>query len=89
MVAGAGSTVSEAMAEKVRKGQAKNDYKDPGPYKYPPNTVAYKWAGESLNPTRAPTSRMTEIDPATGRATGGGKSIELTVRKPAGGHAGH
>ena len=74
---------------KVREGQAKNDYKDPGPYKYPANTVAYKWAGESLNPTRAPTSRMTEIDPATGRATGGGKSMEVNVRKPSGGHAGH
>lgn len=40
-------------------------------------------------PTRAPTSRMSEFDPATGRAAGGGKSIELTVGKPAGGHAGY
>jgi hypothetical protein len=32
---------------------------------------------------------MTEIDPATGRAIGERKTIELTVRKPAGGHVGH
>lgn len=40
-------------------------------------------------PTRAPTSRMSEIGPGTGRVKGAGKSIELTLRKPAGGHAGH
>ena len=82
---------------KVREGQARGDYKDPGDYKYPKNTVAYKWAGESLNPVRAPTSRMTEINPATGKAVGGatgnaapgsGREIEVTVRKPSG-HAGH
>jgi hypothetical protein len=74
---------------KVREGQARNDYKDPGAYQFPPNTVAYKWQGESLNPTRAPSSRMTETNPATGKAAGPGKNIELSVRKPAGGHAGH
>ncbi len=78
---------------KVREGQARGDYKDPGDYKFPKNTVAYKWEGESLNPTRAPTSRMTDINPATGKAAGkaagnAAKEIEVTVRKPSG-HAGH
>ena len=30
---------------KVRKGQARNDYKDPGWYKHPAGTVAYEWQG--------------------------------------------
>ena len=72
---------------KVREGLARGDYKDPGPYKFPAATVAYKWTGESMNPTRAPTSRMTEINPATVKATGP-REIEVTVRKPAG-HSGH
>jgi hypothetical protein len=87
---------------KVREGQARNDYKDPGPYQYPKNTVSYKWTGESMNPVRAPTSRFTDIDPATGKAIGQGdgssgngapqgrrgREVEVTVRKPTG-HAGH
>ena len=82
---------------KVREGLARNDYKDPGPYPFPKNTVAYKWEGESMNPVRAPTSRMTDINPASGKSqgkaagksTGGAmKEIEVTVRKPSG-HAGH
>ncbi|MBC7501537.1 MAG: copper oxidase [Herminiimonas sp.] len=30
---------------KIRKGLAKNDYKDPGWYKHPPGTLAYEWSG--------------------------------------------
>jgi FtsP/CotA-like multicopper oxidase with cupredoxin domain len=30
---------------KVREGLARNDYRDPGWYKNPPGTVAYKWKG--------------------------------------------
>ena len=74
---------------KVREDLARGDYKDPGPYKFPKNTVAYKWEGESMNPTRAPTSRRTEINPATGKAAGGAKELDVTVRKPSGGHSGH
>ena len=73
---------------KVREGLARGAYEDPGPYEFPKNTVAYKWAGESLNPVRAPTSRMTDINPASGKAAGGSKEIEVTVRKPTG-HSGH
>ena len=66
---------------KVREGLAKGDYKDPGPYRNPPGTVAYEWQGETLNPQRAPTSRMTELNPTTGRSTGK-REVTFTVRKP-------
>ncbi|MDP5007588.1 MAG: multicopper oxidase domain-containing protein, partial [Glaciimonas sp.] len=32
---------------KVRKGIARNDYKDPGWYKHPAGTVAYEWKGDN------------------------------------------
>ncbi|MFN0164211.1 MAG: multicopper oxidase family protein [Burkholderiales bacterium] len=72
---------------KVRENQARGDYKDPGPYKYPERTVAYKWEGKSLNAERAPTSRMTEIDPASGKAVGG--EMTVRVRKPGAHGGGH
>ena len=31
---------------KVREGLAKNDFKDPGPYQHPKNTLAYEFKGE-------------------------------------------
>src|SRR5688500_7969647 len=67
---------------KVREGLARGDYRDPGPYAFPRGTVAYEWTGESLNPQRAPTSRMTEINPATARGTGKREEVILDVRKP-------
>ena len=68
-------------AVKVREGLAKGDYKDPGPYRNPAGTVAYEWKGESMNPQRAPSSRMTELNPLTGRSTGH-REVILNVRKP-------
>jgi FtsP/CotA-like multicopper oxidase with cupredoxin domain len=73
---------------KVREGLARGDYRDPGPYRNPKGTVAYEWGGESMNPQRAPTSRMTETDPVSGRATGKRGEVILDVRKPQG-HGGH
>jgi FtsP/CotA-like multicopper oxidase with cupredoxin domain len=84
---------------KVREGLGRNDYKDPGPYRFPAGTQAYKWTGQSLNVERAPSSRATEIDPATGNAIGKREAtpaakpapqreIVLDVKKP-GGHAHH
>jgi hypothetical protein len=73
---------------KVREGLAKGDYKDPGPHRFARGTVAYEWTGESLNPQRAPTSRSTEINPATGKATGTRSEVILDVRKPQG-HGSH
>ncbi|WP_034303647.1 multicopper oxidase family protein [Herbaspirillum sp. RV1423] len=47
---------------KVRKGIARNDYKDPGWYKHPAGTVAYEWKGADADmpaATRSPdTQRM-------------------------------
>jgi hypothetical protein len=73
---------------KVREGLARGDYRDPGAYRNPANTVAYEWTGESLNPQRAPTSRMTETNPVSGRATGRRGEVILDVRKPHD-HGGH
>ncbi|MBL8276383.1 MAG: copper oxidase [Pelomonas sp.] len=72
---------------KVREGQARGDYKDPGDYKFPKNTLAYEWNGESINPVRAPTSRGGEIDPATGRVKEI-REVTVNVKKPGteGGH---
>ncbi|TBO27711.1 copper oxidase [Aquabacterium lacunae] len=47
---------------KVRKGLAANDYRDPGPFKHPPGTVARPWTGPlpetntSAKPAAAPSS---------------------------------
>jgi manganese oxidase len=37
---------------KVREGLAVNDYRDPGPYKYPEGTVAYEFKGRTAEPAR-------------------------------------
>jgi manganese oxidase len=66
---------------KVRDGLKKDDYKDPGPYKFPAGTVAYEWTGKPLNVDRAPTSRATEINPSTGNAVGK-REITVDVKKP-------
>jgi manganese oxidase len=31
---------------KVREGLAAGDYRDPGPYKFPPGSVAYEFTGD-------------------------------------------
>ena len=64
---------------KVRRGLARNDYKDPGWYQQPPGTQAYEWTGEVV----AAPSRATTTSPAPPTRT-----MEMNVRKP-GGHAGH
>jgi manganese oxidase len=72
---------------KVRANQAKDDYKDPGDYQFPKNTVAYEWTGESMNPITAPTSRGGDIDAATGKVKDM-REMTVTVRKP-NNHTGH
>jgi FtsP/CotA-like multicopper oxidase with cupredoxin domain len=60
---------------KVREGLAPGDYRDPGPYKNPPGTVAYEYTGAASEPPR--------------QQGGAGKtSIEMNVVKP-GSNAGH
>ncbi len=39
---------------KVREGLARGDYRDPGWYRHPQGTVAFKWTGEAPPPTRQP-----------------------------------
>jgi len=69
---------------KIRKGLARNDYKDPGWYKHPKGTVAYEYTGDLAEPTRVQTK--------SGEAMAGeqkpSKEIEVQVRKP-NGHSGH
>jgi hypothetical protein len=71
---------------KVREGLDRNDYKDPGPYKFPEGTVAFKWTGDPSklsNPVRAP------AEPAATTGPGAPASeIEVKAVKPSG-HQGH
>ena len=85
-IAAVGHVIGAELHE-MMQAFARGDYKDPGPYKYPKESRAYEWTGESLNPHRAPTSRMKELDPVSGRSTGA-REVILDVRKP-GGHKGH
>ncbi|MHB8915220.1 MAG: multicopper oxidase family protein [Thiobacillus sp.] len=67
---------------KVRKGLARNDYRDPGWYKHPAGQVAYEWQGDNSampDATRAPNTQSTAPKP--------GETV-LKVRKPSG-HEGH
>ena len=72
---------------KVREGLAKGNYRDPGPYQNPAGTVSYEWTGETMNPQRAPSSRMTELNPTTGKSVGK-REVIFNVRKPSG-HGSH
>ena len=67
---------------KVRKGLARNDYKDPGWYTHPAGTVAYEWKGDA--------SAMPQATPAPDAATSKIKPGEtvLQVRKGSG-HGAH
>ena len=67
---------------KVRKGLARNDYRDPGWYKHPAGEVAYEWKGDDSGmpgATRAPNTQSSAPKP--------GETV-LKVRKPSG-HGGH
>jgi FtsP/CotA-like multicopper oxidase with cupredoxin domain len=44
---------------KVRKGLARNDYKDPGWYKHPAGTLAYEWQGAAADLPAAPSAPNT------------------------------
>ena len=48
---------------KIRESLARNDYKDPGWYKQPKDTVAYEWTGEPLASVRAPGSEDMSAKP--------------------------
>jgi manganese oxidase len=71
---------------KVRKDQKPGDPSDPGWYAHPAGSLAYEWTGALAQaPRAAPIGTINR-----GMAKGKPKTeIEVTVRKPAGGHAGH
>ena len=61
---------------KIRAGLARDDYRDPGPYRNPAGTVAYLWPGEPDRPVRATEGPTTDAP------------VSYEVRKPTG-HADH
>ncbi len=63
---------------KVREGLARDDYKDPGPYKNPEGTVAYLFKGDAGVAPRAPERKSSQLP-----------AMEFNVVKPrGGGHTG-
>ncbi len=66
---------------KVREGLDRNDYKDPGWFKFPEGTVAYAWKGP----------KMTEAMRVPQETSGAPTVIEGRAVKPkhGGGHSGH
>jgi len=60
---------------KVRKGLAKNDFKDPGTYQFPKGTMAYEFVGDVPEPPRQ-------------NVKNDKNAVEVKVRKPTG-HEGH
>jgi len=60
---------------KVRDDVAPGDYRDPGPYRHPPGTVAREFTGDAPPPARA--------------ASASRDGPTLDVRKPHGRHSGH
>lgn len=59
---------------KVRAGQARGDYRDPGWYRHPPGSVAHEWTGALPAATTAPS------------APPGASDTVVTVKKPGGHH---
>ncbi|WP_066342463.1 multicopper oxidase family protein [Azohydromonas lata] len=72
---------------KVRAGQKRGDFKDPGWYKHPPGEVAYEFTGTLPEPARSFTAGGQSMPLARKPA----QAVEMQVRKPTGGsgHGGH
>ena len=70
---------------KVRKDQKRGDYGHPGWYAHPAGTVASEWSAALDQPARSGTHGVGSM-PSAGKPSG---VVEVTVRKPAGGHTGH
>jgi len=68
---------------KVRRDLQARDYGDPGWFAHPPGSVAYEWTGTLPEPSRS--SLGGGAPPAPRPA----QSVEVQVRKPAGGHGSH
>jgi hypothetical protein len=70
---------------KVRKGQKRGDYGDPGWFKHPAGTVAYEFTCELPDPARFKAEGTGSMPPVAKPA----QEVEVKVRKPGGGHGGH
>jgi manganese oxidase len=70
---------------KVRKEQRPGDYSDPGWYQHPPGTVAYEFTGSLPDPARFKAEGAGSMPPLARPK----QDVEVQVRKPGGGHAGH
>lgn len=68
---------------KVRKDQPPGDYSNPAWYHHPPGSVAYEWTGAL--PAATPAPEQGSVHEGSTHTD----SIEVQVRKPAGGHAQH
>ena len=71
---------------KVRKAQKRGDYKDPGWFAHPSGTSATEWTGALAEPPREDKAAGDAAMKHMGRPK---TDVEVTVRKPAGGHDGH
>ncbi|MBC7954934.1 MAG: copper oxidase, partial [Cytophagales bacterium] len=69
---------------KVRAGQKRGDYSDPGWFKHPTGTNAFEWAGALSEPARFASEGGSSM-PSRGKPA---KDIEVQIRKPKG-HSGH
>ena len=70
---------------KVRRDQPPGNYGDPGWYRHPPGTNAFEWTGSLAEPARFRSEGNASMRPASGAR----REVEVQIRKPAGGHAGH
>jgi len=70
---------------KVRKEQKPGDYSDPGWYKHSPGTVAYEFTGSLPDPARFKAEGAGSMPPLARPK----QDVEVQIRKPGGGHAGH
>jgi FtsP/CotA-like multicopper oxidase with cupredoxin domain len=68
---------------KVRPDQKAGDYKDPGWFKHPADTLAYEWQGDAPEAPRSSNPGGQSM-PAMNKSM----NMEMTVRKPVG-HGGH
>jgi hypothetical protein len=69
---------------KVRRDQKPGNYADPGWYQHPPGTNAYEWTGTLAEPARF----KSEGGSSMPSIPGGGRDIEVQIRKPPAG-SGH
>jgi FtsP/CotA-like multicopper oxidase with cupredoxin domain len=72
---------------KVRRDQKPGNYADPGWYQHPPGTNAYEWTGSLAEPARFKSEGRSSMP----SIPGGGRDIEVQIRKPpaGNGHQGH